>query len=67
MRPPLCPHCDQPLTRVLDAPYGFWEWDGGKFQHRTAATDRVDVSPWLHWDCMGELRDFHPQDAATPT
>ena len=62
---PTCPHCNQPITRALDAPYGFWEWNGEAFELRTASK-RVDVSPWVHWDCMGELRDFHPQDVGTP-
>jgi hypothetical protein len=61
---PTCPHCDQPITRALDAPYGFWEWNGERYELRTAS-QRVDVSPWVHWDCMGELRDFHPQDPVT--
>jgi hypothetical protein len=29
---------------------------------RTAANGTVDVAPWVHYDCMGELRQFHPQD-----
>lgn len=29
-------------------------------------SERVDVAPWVHWDCMGELRELHPQDAALP-
>jgi len=66
MDAPLCPHCGTPITRVLDAPYGYWEWSDGEYKPRTAAT-RVDVAPWLHWDCMGELRDFHPQDAGFNT
>ncbi len=62
MDAPNCPNCGKPITRVLDLPYGWWEWNGDKFKLATAAT-RVDVAPWVHADCMGELRDFHPQDA----
>lgn len=63
MDAPTCPNCDQPITRALDAPYGWWEWNDveGRYDHATAAT-RVDVAPWVHHDCMGELRDFHPQN-----
>lgn len=59
--PPTCPSCGQPITRVVDVPYGWWEWDTDRYVLRTAAT-RVDVAPWVHVDCMGELRHFHPQD-----
>jgi hypothetical protein len=62
MSVPSCPNCGKPVTRVLDAPYGWWEWRGDAFVMRTAANGTVDVSPWVHYDCMGELRDFHPQD-----
>ncbi len=65
MEAPNCPHCGKPITRVLDAPYGSWEWDGLRYRLRTASS-RVDVSPWLHWECMGELREFHPQDVVAP-
>jgi len=62
MNVPNCPNCGKPLTRVLDAPYGWWEWHGGAYVMRTAANGTVDVAPWVHYDCMGELRHFHPQD-----
>jgi len=60
---PDCPNCGAPLTRVIDVPYGWWEFDAvkGAYVPKTAAT-RVDVAPWVHVDCMGELRHFHPQD-----
>jgi hypothetical protein len=63
MQAPNCPNCGKALTRVLDAPYGWWEWDASteSFRNTTAAT-RVDVAPWVHADCMGELRNFHPQN-----
>ncbi len=64
MEPPNCQKCGQPITRVLDLPYGWWEWNGGKYAPCTAAT-RVDVAPWVHADCMGELRHFHPQNPIT--
>lgn len=62
MDAPLCPNCGGPITRAIDVPYGWWEWTGERYEPRNAAT-RVDVSPWVHTDCMGELRHFHPQDA----
>lgn len=67
---PTCPNCGRPATRILDLAYGYWEWDeaADAFAHRTAST-RVDVAPWVHHECMGELRDLHPQDdySAVPT
>ena len=65
MSAPNCPQCGKPLTRVLDLPYGWWEWNGSEYELTTAST-RVDVAPWVHADCMGELREFHPQDVAAP-
>lgn len=62
MDAPTCPHCGHAVTRALDLPYGWWEWTGEAYELRTAST-RVDVAPWVHYDCMGELRPFHPQDA----
>lgn len=62
MSAPNCPHCGQPVTRALDAPYGWWEWDDEHYVMRTAAKGTVAVAPWVHYDCMGELRNFHPQD-----
>ena len=60
---PTCPNCGAPITRALDAPYGWWEWEDDRYVRRTAATGgRVDVAPWVHYDCLGELREFHPQD-----
>ncbi len=65
MDAPICPNCGQALTRVVDVPYGWWEWDKdtGTYHHTTAAS-RVDVAPWVHTGCMGELRAFHPQNPA---
>ncbi len=65
MMAPICPNCDQPITRALDAPYGWWEWDGERYTLTTAASGTVDVAPWVHYDCMGELRQFHPHDYGT--
>lgn len=62
MDAPLCPHCGTAITRALDLPYGWWEWDGTKYAPKNQAS-RVDMAPWVHADCMGELRHFHPQDA----
>ena len=61
MGAPICQNCGQPVTRVLDLPYGWWEWGGDGYVLCTASS-RVDVAPWVHADCMGELRPFHPQD-----
>ena len=68
MNAPTCPNCGAPITRVVDVPYGWWEWDKatGSYRMCTAAT-RVDVAPWVHVDCMGELRHFHPQNPVTDT
>jgi len=65
MSAPVCPNCGKPVERALDAPYGWWEWDdeSERYVLRTAAAPgKVDVSPWVHWGCMGEMRQFHPQD-----
>lgn len=64
MEAPNCPKCGKPVTRVVDVPYGWWEWNGERYENRTAAT-RVDVAPWVHLDCQGELRHFHPQNPVT--
>jgi hypothetical protein len=60
---PICPHCGQPVTRILDLAYGYWQWNDEKqqYDHKTCST-RVDVAPWIHDACMGELRDLHPQN-----
>ncbi len=65
MEPPVCPKCQEPITVALDLPYGWWEWQGTGYR-LTTASERVDVAPWVHRDCMGELREFHPQDFGTP-
>lgn len=67
MEAPNCPNCGQPLHRVIDVPYGWWEWDAatGSYRPQNAAS-RVDVAPWVHVACMGELRHFHPQDPVAP-
>lgn len=60
---PQCPNCDQPVNRILDLAYGYWQWsdEAGGYVHQTCS-DRVDVAPWVHDQCMGELRDLHPQN-----
>jgi len=65
MNAPNCPNCGEPIDKVVDVPYGWWEWNGTKYVLKTAAS-RVDVAPWVHIGCMGELRKFHPQNAVTP-
>ena len=68
MSAPNCPNCGKPITRVVDVPYGWWDWDdaASAFKMKTAA-NRVDVAPWVHVDCMGELRHFHPQNTNQST
>ena len=63
MPAPTCPSCGTTVTRILDLAYGYWEWDAAddRFVHRTCS-NRVDVSPWVHDECLGELRDLHPQN-----
>ena len=67
MEAPICPNCGEPINKVVDVPYGWWEWNAekGKYVLTTAAT-RVDVAPWVHTGCMKELRAFHPQNQVTP-
>jgi hypothetical protein len=63
---PTCPNCGKEVDRILDLAYGYWEWEPARerFVHRTCS-NRVDVSPWVHDRCMGELRDLHPQNDYT--
>ncbi len=61
MDAPTCLNCGERITRALDLPYGGWEWTGERYEPKTAST-RVDVAPWVHYECLGELRSFHPQD-----
>ena len=67
MSAPICPNCGNEITRVVDVPYGWWEWNAekGKYVH-TTATGGVDVAPWVHTDCMTMLRNFHPQNPVVP-
>ncbi len=52
-----------PITRALDVPYGWWEWNGERVRDRAPPPRGSTCAPWVHADCMGELRHFHPQDA----
>ena len=61
MNPPICSTCKQPIDRALDLPYGWREWNGMRYVLHTASQG-VDVAPWVHADCMNQLRDFHPAD-----
>jgi hypothetical protein len=63
MPAPTCPSCGETVDRILDLAYGYWEWnaDRERYEHR-ACSSRVDVSPWVHDKCLGELRDLHPQN-----
>ncbi len=56
-----CPHCGEPLNQVLDLPYGYWEWDGERYNLKSTA-DTVNVAPWACNSCLRSLRPFHPQD-----
>lgn len=66
MDAPLCPKCGEQIDKVIDAPYGWWEWNGTKYVPKNAAS-RVDMAPWVHIGCMGELRSFHPQNPVAPS
>jgi hypothetical protein len=61
MNVPTCPGCGESLDRVLDLPYGFWEWSGSGYELRSTS-ERVDQAPWACARCLAELRDFHPQN-----
>lgn len=61
MNAPKCPGCGEPLDRVLDVPYGYWQWNGSAYELKSTS-ERVDVSPWACASCLAELREFHPQD-----
>lgn len=61
MDAPTCPSCGEPLTNVLDLPYGYWAWTGSAYELRSTS-ERVDVAPWACANCLAELRPFHPQD-----
>jgi hypothetical protein len=65
MDAPTCPGCGEPLARVLDLPYGYWQWDGERYKLSSTST-RVDVAPWACAGCLTELRDFHPQNDVVP-
>ena len=57
MDAPTCPGCDKPLTRVLDIPYGFWEWSGEAYKLRSTS-DRVDVAEFLlHRHAASHVRE----------
>ena len=36
MSAPNCPNCGEPITRALDAPYGWWDWQDDHYVMRTA-------------------------------
>lgn len=62
MTVPACPFCHEPLTRVLDLPYGYWEWGGSRYVQRFT-TAEVTVPPFACASCLRGLPEFHPQDA----
>ncbi|MHB1923316.1 MAG: hypothetical protein ACYCSJ_01345 [Acidimicrobiales bacterium] len=65
---PTCPGCGEALTRVVDLPYGYWEWDGAAYRHRYSV-EGVVVPEFACAACLGGLPEFHPEDvqpARTP-
>lgn len=58
---PTCPNCGEALDVVLDIPYGYWAWNGTRYELRHQS-ERVDTAPWACGKCLRELRTFHPQD-----
>jgi len=50
------------LTVIAAVVIGGTALTGGDGYVLCTASKRVDVAPWVHADCMGELRPFHPQD-----
>ncbi|MHB1549544.1 MAG: hypothetical protein ACYCV7_13635 [Acidimicrobiales bacterium] len=62
---PVCPGCNTPLDRVVDLPYGYWEWDGGRYRHRYSASGPV-VPEFACARCLGGLPEFHPEDHHYP-
>lgn len=62
MDTPICPSCSEPLHRVVDLPYGYWEWDGTRYRARSTTTG-VSAPEFACAACLTGLPGFHPQDA----
>ncbi len=65
MDQPTCPSCGNPVQRVLDLSYGYWEWNGTGYAHRTSS-DAVAASPFSCDRCLKELPGVHPHDYPVP-
>ena len=63
MTTPTCPACHEPLDRVVDLPYGYWEWDGTSYKARASAKGPA-VPEFACARCLTGLPGFHPQDTA---
>lgn len=61
MEAPTCPSCHKPIQQILDLSYGYWEWDGTGYKHRTT-TAAVAAVPFTCGACLSELPSVHPQD-----
>lgn len=61
MDTPTCPNCKEPLLRVVDLPYGYWEWDGERYKARSTSTG-VSAPEFACAACLTGLLGFHPQD-----
>ena len=49
MDAPRCPKCGEPIDKVVDVPYGWWEWNGAKYELKTAASARLYSSRRSDW------------------
>lgn len=58
-----CPTCGTELRRVVDAPYGWWEWDGEAYAKRYTSKS-VSAPEFACAECLTGLPEFHPMDAA---
>ncbi len=61
---PTCPSCGQPMRRVLDLSYGYWEWQDGGYVQRFTGTG-VRVPPFACGECLRGIDGLHPQDPAS--
>jgi hypothetical protein len=59
--PPACPHCGEPLERVVDLPYGYWSFEDGRYVLRASAPGVV-VPEFACARCLRGLEGFHPED-----
>lgn len=65
--PPSCDGCERPLTRVLEQPYGFWQWYGGGYDWQFVTIPGSNrVAMFVCGWCMTPT-PFHPQDVGVAT